>query len=329
MVDPEKIKVSVRVMVFNHAEYIKEAIASILMQRTDFITEIVIGDDFSTDNSLEIVNSFSSTEKFIIKILERRRGDAYDKERKRLGRLYNFTDIIKQCEGEYIALLDGDDYWSDTDKLQKQVDMLDSNKELVLSHTWHTYGIYGEASNFKTVNAPKEEQGYFPSEISDVTMIISNKMRCKSRTIMYRNIIEEFPEWFFKVAYGDVALTMILGKYGKFGFIDLPMAVYRQTGLGVSKVGKNQEDFHLNHNLEWIKVWEYGDLFYGYKYKNLSDKTIRQYIDRIIEKNSSKKSALKGLISYFRKQSVGTKSYKLKMKLYVLWAYFRIKQRVG
>ena len=85
------------------------------------------GDDFSTDRTLDIVKSYQNSESIEIKILERKKGDSYWQRRQKLGRLYNFINILDNCTGKYVALLDGDDYWTDPYKLQKQVDFLEQN----------------------------------------------------------------------------------------------------------------------------------------------------------------------------------------------------------
>ena len=115
-------------MTYNHGEFIKEAMNGIMMQETSFPIEVVVGDDFSTDNTLNIIREFSNTENIDIHILDRPRGEDYDLKRQELGRLYNFQNIIENCKGKYIAILDGDDYWTDPLKLQKQVDFLENNK---------------------------------------------------------------------------------------------------------------------------------------------------------------------------------------------------------
>lgn len=125
--------VSVRLMTFNHAPFIREAIESILMQKTNFFVEVVVGDDFSTDSTLDILKQYESTENIHIKILERRIGDQYWQKRQRHGRFYNFYNILENCNGKYIALLDGDDYWTDPLKLQKQIDFLEKNNSYILT----------------------------------------------------------------------------------------------------------------------------------------------------------------------------------------------------
>jgi glycosyltransferase involved in cell wall biosynthesis len=127
----EQLLLSVRLMVYNNENYIRQAVKSILMQVTNFHFEVVIGDDFSTDDTLKILKEYSSTDKITIRILKREIGGEYWKKRnhKDASVRTNFIDIVSHCKGKYIALLDGDDYWTDPLKLQKQVDFLEKNKQ--------------------------------------------------------------------------------------------------------------------------------------------------------------------------------------------------------
>ena len=111
---------------YNHEKFISQAIESVLMQKTDFDFELVIGEDFSIDRTKEICIFYKtkSPEKINLILNE-----------KNLGMISNFINTIHQCKGEYIALLEGDDYWTDPYKLQKQVDFLENNKEYLLVHT--------------------------------------------------------------------------------------------------------------------------------------------------------------------------------------------------
>jgi glycosyltransferase involved in cell wall biosynthesis len=113
-------KVSVSLMTFNHENYIKECLDSILNQKTDFEVEIVIGDDASTDSTQSILQSYSKKHKNI-KLIARELN---------IGLHDNFLDIIENCTGKYVALLEGDDYWLDFNKLQKQYDVLEAHPEV-------------------------------------------------------------------------------------------------------------------------------------------------------------------------------------------------------
>ena len=107
----------------------------------------------------------------------------------------------------------------------KVFDILEKYSNIVACHHWHEYKY---ENGIKGVGTPKH--GYYPTTIASVKDIFANRLRVKSRTIMFRNIIGRvfFPDWFMKVAFGDVPLSFLLGQYGNFYFIDEPMAVYRK-----------------------------------------------------------------------------------------------------
>lgn len=118
--------VSVCMITYNHENFVSQAIESVLMQRTNFVFELVIGDDCSTDRTREIVNEYYKKYPKIIKLRL---------PEKNLGMQLNFIENLNACNGKYIALCEGDDYWTDPYKLQKQVDFLEANPEYGLVHT--------------------------------------------------------------------------------------------------------------------------------------------------------------------------------------------------
>ena len=109
-------KVSVLMITYNHEPFIAEAIESVLMQQTAFDFELVIGEDCSTDNTRDVVNAYATKLPETIKPLLHARN---------LGMLRNFATVYHACQGQYIAILEGDDYWTDSCKLQKQVMHMD------------------------------------------------------------------------------------------------------------------------------------------------------------------------------------------------------------
>ena len=122
----DEIKVSINCTTYNQEMYIAEAIESFLMQKTTFSYEILIHDDASTDNTREIIKKYEEKYPDIIKPI-------YQSENKyskgvKVGYEYNF----KRARGKYIALCEGDDYWTDPYKLQKQVDYMEANPDCTL-----------------------------------------------------------------------------------------------------------------------------------------------------------------------------------------------------
>ncbi len=116
----DNVKVSVCMTAYNHSKYIEKAIRSVLMQKTDFEIEIIVADDSSTDDTQKIIANIAKENPSIIKPILRE---------KNLGSTKNSFDAIKKCSGEYIAFLEGDDFWIDENKLQKQVEFMNANKD--------------------------------------------------------------------------------------------------------------------------------------------------------------------------------------------------------
>ena len=119
---PSNAVVSVWMLPFNHEAYIRQALEGVLMQQTSFPYEIIVGDDCSTDNTRTILLEFQSR--------------FPDRVRLRLARENLYSKNLKQsvgvfgaCRGEYVALCEGGDYWTNPQKLQKQVDFLEANPD--------------------------------------------------------------------------------------------------------------------------------------------------------------------------------------------------------
>jgi glycosyltransferase involved in cell wall biosynthesis len=148
-------------MCYNQEKYIKECLDSIFMQKVNFPVEVVVGDDFSSDRTLDIIRSYKDTDYIKLNILERVKGDTYWENRQTRGRLYNYLDILRNCSGEYIALMDGDDFWKSPYKLAKQVDFLEKNPEYAMvSHEVHTSKFSAKNTSSSALNILKHNFRY-------------------------------------------------------------------------------------------------------------------------------------------------------------------------
>jgi hypothetical protein len=206
---------------------------------------------------------------------------------------------MAQAKGKYIALCEGDDYWTDPLKLQKQVDFLERNSDCIACHHWQEYAFPKESGKYKVQPAPTTGQGYLPRQKATVKEIFANQLRIKTRTVLYRNIgLMDLPDWYYKINYGDVALSMIFGKYGIFGFINEPMAVYRQTGDGVSTHDKNSYFKVCRHNINWIEIWEYGIHHFKYEYWKEAKQTILSFYNQIIKHYKGNRSIISKVVGY-------------------------------
>ena len=125
-------KLSVSIVTYDQEAFIGQALDSVLMQRTDFDFEIVIGEDCSTDRTREIVEQYARLYPDRIRALLH----PYNLGPSHIRGKNNFVATFEACRGKYVALLEGDDYWTDLCKLQKQVDFLDNHPDFSTCFHW-------------------------------------------------------------------------------------------------------------------------------------------------------------------------------------------------
>lgn len=214
------MKVSVLVITYNNERFITEAIDSIVMQKVDFDFEIIIGEDHSTDRTREIVFDFRKRYPDKIHLLL---------NEKNVGGRKNFTQILKASQGEYIALLEGDDYWTSPNKLQKQVDFLDNHPDFTICFHWAGWldQESGEIKSWKY--GPPIIKPYYT--IDD---LLKHSNFIPTCSVMFRNnLFGEFPKWFWETGIGDFPLHILNAQHGKIGYIDEAMSVYRVHDAGI------------------------------------------------------------------------------------------------
>lgn len=241
--------VSVRLMTYNHASFIKNAMESILMQKTSFLVEVVVGDDFSTDGTLDIIKQYRDTENIHIKILERKIGDRYWKKRQEKGRFYNFYNILENCTGKYIALLDGDDCWTNPLKLQKQVDFLEKNHTHIL-----TCGGFEASYNGERDIVIKEKYPYSNDETErGFTFSLETKgWLTKTLTAVFRNRQDIFIRLLQYSYCRDIHLFYHLLKEGNGYYFKEVFGVYNihEGGVNSLKHGRINKTAYYNSHKE-------------------------------------------------------------------------------
>jgi len=318
--------VSVIISTYNHKDYISQAVESVVMQKTTFPFEIIIGEDESNDGTREICIDYAEKYQNRIRLFLRSRKDVIHINGYPTGR-HNFIENLKSSAGKYVALLPGDDYWTDPLKLQKQVDILENNPTIICCHHWQKIAL-PDLEGFKVVEAPKNGHGYLSKRIGTVKDLFENKLRIKSRTMMFRNIIDDdfFPSWFYTLAFGDIALNFLLGKHGDFYFIDEEMAVYRQTGNGVSTSGLKElgkKNFTDKHFKDYICIWDQANIYYEFKYATFAAKSVLGFY-KTIQRNypNSPGQSLRLLIFSVFEQK-GSLNYKLVIQKGLLAIFLR------
>lgn len=244
-----KTVLSICVITYNHSKYISQAIDSFLMQKTDFDFEIIIADDASIDNNQEIIRAYQKKYPDKIKPILRS---------KNVGMNNNFVDALNHCTGKYIAICEGDDYWTDPLKLQKQVDFLEANPEYSLC--FHNALVLWDDKS----QPPKYFCAKNQKKTSTIEDVIEKWFIPSASMVFRKEYISPLPEWFKDIYNGDWALHMLCADKGKIGYIDEVMGVYRKNDGSLSGgIGKNMT-FVNNRKLELLNYFnKHTDFNYG------------------------------------------------------------------
>lgn len=233
--------VSISCVTYNQAPYIKECLDSFLMQQTDFAFEILINDDASTDGTREIIEEYASKYPEIIFPLYQSENQ-YSKGVRGMMLRFNFP----RCRGKYIALCEGDDYWTDPLKLQKQVDFLEKNEDVNLC--FHRANLF-QNKEFAMHQIPDnfEENSFSYIELLRHYNFIT------TASVVFRKP-EKFysPDWYFSLPFGDLGMYKLFLNKKKIYCLKDIMSVYRihekgvWSSLGEIKGHENYLRFYQN-----------------------------------------------------------------------------------
>lgn len=206
--------VDINIACYNQEKYIAQAIEGVIAQKTNFPFRIIIGDDCSTDGSAAIIKKYQQKFPDIIEAYFHPINLGFK------GPETNGLFLLKKSNAKYITLLDGDDYWIDPYKLQKQVEFLETNPEF--SICFHSVEVvYTDKSKPTEVSGRDQKQ---VSTFEDLALCnFINTVSCIFRNTLYNNL----PNWLLKVPAGDWTIYLLTAQHGKIYFINEPMAVYR------------------------------------------------------------------------------------------------------
>ena len=205
---------------YNHIDYIRQCLDGFVMQKTIFRFVAVVHDDFSTDGTTKILQEYS--EKYsdiIIPIYEEE--NQYSKHDGSLERIIN--DAVRSTEAKYIAFCEGDDYWTDPYKLQKQVDFMESHPEF--SMCFHSVDVQLEENLDSNIQMNIKSGEYSPREIYERWIV-------PTCSVLHRRGLSL--NSFEKVVFGDIYRFVSLGYLGKIFCLDMKSAVYRRHKEGAS-----------------------------------------------------------------------------------------------
>lgn len=216
-INSSKPSVAIYMVTYNHEKYIRQAVKGIVGQKTSFPYKLFIGEDFSTDNTRKICQELKEKYPDKIELLL---------TEKNIGALQNASRVYEACinYGKYTAICEGDDYWTDEHKLQKQVDFLELNNDFVIC--CHRAKILNEKT--KSVFIPKvlKKNVFTQEDVADHNFL-------QTLTVMFRNSAwKALPEVYFSSISGDYFVNMMISESGKIKYMPDLMAVYRIHAAG-------------------------------------------------------------------------------------------------
>lgn len=208
--------VSICCLTYNHENYIRQCLDGFVMQKTTFPFEILVHEDASTDNTANIVKEYEAQYPHLFRCV-------YQTENQ-FAKQNTFINILfPMSRGKYIALCEGDDYWTDPYKLQKQIDILEKNDKfsfcfhnaLVVNHLTKSEYLFVKASYKRKIFTIKD-------------LLLKNWFIPTASLVWRREYLpEKLPEWFFNVYCGDLAMELMLATKGDFFYLEDIMSVYR------------------------------------------------------------------------------------------------------
>ena len=220
------MRVSVCLLTYNHERYIAQAIESVLAQQgVEF--ELVISEDHSTDGTRAIVDDYAARHPDLVRVLP---------SPANVGMTRAFARGIEAARGTYVALLDGDDYWTSPHKLRIQADYLEAHPECTIC--FHNVTVeYEDGSvaphSFHTATPGRYFSRPIPKPVSNLADVAPGNFMQTCSVMFRRGLFGEFPEWFTDLAVADWPLHVLNAEHGDIGYIDADMAVYRVHAGGV------------------------------------------------------------------------------------------------
>ena len=251
------MKLSVMVITYNHERFIAQALESVLAQRVNFDYEIVVGEDCSTDRTPDIVMDFHRRYPGRIVPLLRKQN---------IGGPENSIATRTSCRGQYVAMLEGDDYWTCEDKLQRQVDFLEAHPDCALC--CHRAKVLDETGTWQHASViPSIAAGpYTVDDLLEVNFVVTGS------TVFRPDTVGPVPDWFRKTTLGDWPLFALIARHGKIALMDEAMSVYRVHSGGLWSARPE-----IDHQRAIIRMLKALDKHLEFQYTNTIRRTIACY----------------------------------------------------
>lgn len=304
------IMVSIRCLVYNHEPYLRQCLDGFVMQKTTFPFEAIIHDDASTDGSADIIREYAERYPKIIKPIYETENQ-YSKHDGSINRIINDA-----CKGKYMAICEGDDYWTDPNKLQRQVDILENHPECTI--IFNRVKVISKDNHYLDWDIPRKghvHEGFI--ELKDYTYEEYNRgfWTFHTSSYLYKSYLMNgyskiLAHEFKNFPYGDMPLLLFCLSKGKGYFISETMGCYRYMSGGYNSTIAKNPCFAIKQEEKLIKALKDLDNFTKMKYHDdIHKKIIRSTFKIELLRENYK--------SLFNKElRLGLKKFPLKIRLY-------------
>ncbi|MGE0636642.1 MAG: glycosyltransferase [Bacteroidia bacterium] len=266
--------VNILILTYNQENYIAEAIESVLMQKTDFSYRIVIADDYSTDKTRKICSDYKLKYPDKIELVFHMQN---------LGAVKNFHTAYQYCTAKYLAMLDGDDYWTSPLKLQKQIDFLENNTDFsACFHQVHYLTLNGNENIIFPQNIKKEIL-----EIDDIIALPTTGWIIMTSSVIYRKQdLGVLPNWFNKFKLGDWSLILLSALNGKIFFLNEVLGAYR---INAGSLMQSSALSNIIVIKTLISIFKEFNKHANYKFKLLIYKQLQYLLFQLLQHYKDKK----------------------------------------
>lgn len=282
------MKINVVLITYNHANYIHQTLESILMQQVAAEVEIIVADDYSTDNTLEIVRGYEDKSDFTF---------TYLKKDTNVGYVRNYQQAFAACTGDYVAVMEGDDFWVKDNHLQNHITFLERYPDASMSYNRHLRMF--EDQNREEIFEWTSEQDY--ERISTEQLALGNRIGNLSCCVFRGDLIKTIDSKLFDMEIADWMLGMYMGQFGSLLYLKDVTSAYRIHDNGQwSRMTEREQslkeieliieydkyfnykctDYFTKHRRR-LEILLYGDKSFRGRLKNITPEFIRKIYRRL------------------------------------------------
>lgn len=252
------MKINVILITYNHSQYIRQTLESILMQKTSAQVELIVADDCSPDDTVDIIKSYENSTSFSF---------TYLPKEKNMGYIRNYQRAFAACTGDYVAIMEGDDYWLEPNHLQNHIDHLEQVPHASMSYNRHLRLFVDQ--NREEIFDWSSSISYEQVTTSDLTL--GNRIGNLSCCVFRGKFIQNIDARLFDLEIADWMLGMYMGQFGPLLYLKDVTSVYRIHDKGQwSQMNEKAAD------LKVIELIEEYDKYFDYKYTDTFSKHKRR-----------------------------------------------------